>query len=68
MKHKRPAVTPILALGLSLGGALFLGGCGSASKVGPAQTPPGQMGTDISPSRADVPIKNSQSTPIQRPD
>jgi hypothetical protein len=50
------------------GGLAFLAACGNANDIGPAQSPPGQMGTDISPSRADVPIKNSQSTPVQRPD
>jgi hypothetical protein len=63
MNRKSLSLMPILAIG----GTLLLAGCSSPNKVGPAQTAPGQMGTDISPSPADVPIKNSQSTPIDRP-
>lgn len=61
---RRPAIRALAVCG----GFAFLAACGNAGDIGPAQSPPGQMGSDISPSRADVPIKNSQSTPVQRPD
>ncbi len=50
------------------GSVSLLAACGTSGQVGRAQTAPGQMGTDISPARADLPIKNSKSTPVDRPE
>jgi hypothetical protein len=53
---------------LLCGALVALGACsGGPNDIGPSQSAPGQMGTDVTPSRADVPIQNSQSTPIDRP-
>lgn len=51
---------------LVLAGAL-LAGCNS-DQIGPAQEAPGPMGSTETPSTADLPAKNSQSTPIIRPE
>ncbi|MCE9648138.1 MAG: hypothetical protein K8R18_00815 [Parvibaculum sp.] len=53
---------------LLCGALVALGGCaGGPNDIGPSQSAPGPMGTDATGSQADVPIQNSQSTPIDRP-
>mgnify|MGYP003676795728 CR=1 len=59
--------TVALAAPLLIAGAL-LAGCSSADDIGPAQKAPGPMGSTDTPSEADLPAKNSQSTPIVRPE
>lgn len=59
--------TPALAASLIVASAL-LAGCGSSNDVGPSQKAPGPMGSTDTRSTADLPAKNSQSTPIVRPE
>ena len=59
--------TPALAASLIVASAL-LAGCGNSNDVGPAQSAPGSMGSTDTESTADLPAKNSQSTPIVRPE
>ena len=59
--------TSALAASLVVASAL-LAGCGNSDNIGPAQKAPGPMGTTETPSTADLPAKNSQSTPIVRPE
>ncbi|HAC58085.1 hypothetical protein [Parvibaculum sp.] len=59
--------TPALAASLILAAAL-LAGCGGSDDIGPSQKAPGPMGTTDTRSDADLPAKNSQSTPIIRPE
>ncbi len=61
------ARTPALAASLIIAGAL-LAGCGSSNDIGRSQEAPGPMGSTETPSTADLPAKNSQSTPIVRPE
>ena len=56
-----------LAAPLVIAGAL-LAGCADSDNIGPAQKAPGPMGTTDTPSEADLPAKNSQSTPVVRPE
>jgi len=63
MKQFKPA----LAASLIVASAL-LAGCGSGNDIGPSQTAPGPMGSTDTESEADLPAKNSQSTPINRPE
>ncbi len=49
------------------GGFALLGACSSSDNIGPAQSAPGQMGTTVTPSQADLPNTNSQSSPIMKP-
>lgn len=51
-----------------LAGALMLAACGDSNKIGPSQQAPGPMGSTSTPSTADLPSKNSQSLPIDRPE
>lgn len=59
--------TPALAASLILAAAL-LAGCGGSDDIGPSQEAPGPMGSTDTESTADLPAKNSQSTPIIRPE
>lgn len=56
-----------LAAPLFIAGAL-LAGCSSADDIGPAQKAQGPMGSTATPSEASLPAKNSQSTPVVRPE
>lgn len=48
-------------------GAVALGACSNnPDRVGPAQADHGPMGSTATPSEADVPSSNSQSTPIMK--
>ncbi|MEQ9151237.1 MAG: hypothetical protein RLO06_07070 [Parvibaculum sp.] len=58
---------PALAASLIVASAL-LAGCGGSDDIGPSQEAPGQMGSTDTESTADLPAKNSQSTPISRPE
>lgn len=58
---------PALAASVILASAL-LAGCGSSDDIGPSQEAPGPMGSTDTESTADLPAKNSQSTPIIRPE
>lgn len=53
---------PVLAITAAMAG---LQACSSG--IGPAQTPPGSMGSTATGSQADLPDANSQSLPIDRP-
>lgn len=55
---------PVLALTSMLAG---LQACSSSDNIGPAQTPPGSMGSTATGGQADLPDANSQSLPIDRP-
>ncbi|PKQ09791.1 MAG: hypothetical protein CVT73_00825 [Alphaproteobacteria bacterium HGW-Alphaproteobacteria-12] len=59
--------TVALAAPLFIAGAL-LAGCSSANDIGPVPEETGPMGSTATPSQADLPAKNSQSTPIVRPE
>lgn len=48
--------------------ALLLAACGNSNDIGPSQQAPGSMGSTSTPSTADLPSKNSQSLPIDRPE
>ncbi|MBO6635226.1 hypothetical protein [Parvibaculum sp.] len=61
MKRNMPA----LAASIIVAGAL-LSAC--SNEIGPAQEAPGPMGSTDTESTADLPAKNSQSTPIIRPE
>ncbi len=54
---------PALAASLIVASAL-LAGCGGSDDIGPSQEAPGPMGSTDTESTADLPAKNSQSTPI----
>ena len=58
---------PALAATLIATGVL-LAGCGSASDIGTPPEETGPMGSTATPSEASLPSKNSQSTPIERPE
>lgn len=49
------------------GGFALLGACSSSNQVGSARSEPGPMGTTATPSQADLPNSNSQSSPIMKP-
>lgn len=50
------------------GAVVTLAACSNDSNsIGPAQSDHGPMGTTATPSRADVPGSNSQSTPVMKP-
>lgn len=51
-----------------LAGILMLGACGNSNDIGPSQKAPGPMGSTDTPSTASLPLKNSQSLPIDRPE
>lgn len=63
MKRNMPA----LAASLIVTGAL-LAGCGSANDIGAPPEEPGPMGSTATPSKASLPSRNSQSTPVERPE
>ena len=48
--------------------AFMLAACGSSGDIGPSQQAPGPMGSTSTPSTADLPSKNSQSLPVDRPE
>lgn len=48
--------------------AATLAACGNdGNSIGPAQADHGPMGTTATPSRADIPGSNLQSTPVMKP-
>ena len=63
MNRTRPALAATL-----ITAGLLLAGCGSASDIGAPPEDPGPMGSTATPSEASLPSKNSQSTPIERPE
>lgn len=68
MKISRPAIRVAASALVLCGVFAALGACGnSPEEIGPAQSDPGPMGTTATPSQADTPTPNSQSTPIMKP-
>ncbi|MFN4353846.1 hypothetical protein [Parvibaculum sp.] len=57
-----------LTLAALFAGSVLLAACGNSDSIGPSQKAPGPMGSTSTPSTADLPSKNSQSLPIDRPE
>lgn len=68
---RHPAIRPRLLAGhalpalLAAGLLLALPAC--SSDVGRSQPAPGPMGTTSSPGQADIPDRNSESSPVEKP-
>lgn len=63
MRRTRPTLAvSFIAMGV------LLSGCGSAGDIGTPPEEPGPMGSTATPSEASLPSRNSQSTPVERPE
>lgn len=62
---------PVMALASMIAGIAGIAGlqaCSSPQNIGPAQPEHGPMGSTSTGSRADLPSRNSESLPIDRPE